>query len=370
MATNTLHNPAAAIARLAKKWHGPALERPLWSIIDWPEHFENSHTRKLARLPFVLLPTKHDGKGFRRIMRNEKKAVVFACWVLIAQLAAKSAARGYLADEDGPYTTEDMADMTGMNAEDFELSIAVLTSPEINWMRESSPDNIRLSPDNLPTSPESKQDSSDLHDTGECPDNLPTSRENVGASKEREEKVREEKDTPIVPKGDNADAVTSLTEKAEKKEGGGLVKPAALAAEAALRIRTLFGANRDIGTIAFGSLIEHVSHGVIPADEKKWAALAAMRKARLDAGADTPKDLRYDWLINMEKLAEKLPIAFDIALARYGSSADTSTAGSRGSMTTPPADDWRARAVKRWPHAEIPAVWTELPEHIRQQLLA
>ncbi len=368
MATNPLHNPREAISRLAKKWRGPALDRPLWSILDWPEHFENSHTRKLTRLPFVLLPTKHDGKGFRRIMRHEKKAVIFACWVLITQLAAKSAARGYLADEDGPYTTLDMADMTGMDAADFELSIAVLTSPEINWMLLSHPITLRRSPDNLPTSPESAQEINDLQHAGDSPDNLPTARENVGAREEKrkEEKGREE--SPYRPQGDNADTDTSLSENAEKKEGAApVVKPATIATDAAVRIREMFGAEREIATIAFGTLIEHAMHGVIPADEKKWAALSAMRQARTDAGSEAPKDLRYDWLINMEKLAEKLPIAFDIALARFGI-ADASTP-ARGTMTTPPPGDWQGRARKKWPDLDIPDEWTALPPHYRQALI-
>ncbi len=370
MANNPLHNPTEAIARLRKKWRGDALQRPLWSIVDWPVHFENSHTRKLSRLPFVLLPTKHDGKSYRRLMRDEKKAGVFACWCLITQLAAKSPARGYLADEDGPYTALDMADMTGMDEQSFTDALSVLTGEGIRWMVKITADSLPLSPDSLPLSPDSGEQINDLQQPKDSPDVLPTTRENVGA---REEKRREEKrrEVPLSsPEGDNTHPVTSLTESAEKKEGGR--PPAArIAADAALRILAMFPGATQLSAVCQGQIHEHVENGTLPADEKKWRALEAMRAER-SAIPGTPDDfdLRSAWLISKERLCRDLAEALDTALAKRPQA--TPGARTRGNMTTPPAGDWRSVAKKKWPDSDITDAteWTDLPAHIRLALIA
>jgi hypothetical protein len=371
MATNPLHNPTRALSHLAKKWRGPALQRPLWSIIDWSIHFENSHTRKLTRLPFVLLPTKHDGKGYRRVMRHTGNTAIFTAWVLMTQLAAKTPARGFLADEDGPYTSIDMADMTGIEPAVFDLALSVLASEEIRWMEKmtvadisSSPDYNPQSPDNLPQSPDSDTKTNDLQHKGDSPDNLPTTRENVGAREEkrREEKRREE--YPYRPQGDNK-PVSSETETAEKKEGGRAA--ARIASEAGVRILAMFPGARDLNPASFGQLLEHVATGTLPADEKKWRALEAMRAERAAIeGIPDDYDLRAAWLISKERLCRDLPEALETALAKR---PQRSALPPEPKKEPTPAD-WQKKLVALYPNAHVPTDFYELPPEVRDEVKA
>lgn len=378
MATNPLHNPEQAIRQLAKKWRGPSLQRPLWSIIDWPVHFENSHTRKLTRLPFVLLPTKHDGKSYRRLMRHEQNGNIFACWVLMAELAAKSAARGYLADEDGPYTPLDMADMTGMPAEAFTLALDFLASDEIRWLEKTtaaallcSPDRSGDSPEYIPHSPEDGAKINDLQHSGESPDHLPTTRESTGAREEKrsKEKVREE-NPPIVPKGTNEnEPVTSLTEAAEKKEGAA---PGSMAAI----IQTV----RNICALPWGRegkprsapvLGETGMHGLrtladaLPLPDEDWQALRAFFDLRKKMGPpwEDKRFHRAEWE-NAERLAANLLAAVDWAKEAIATSPSVRTE----KKDAPGPADWRDRLATLYPKADAPAAWSLLPADIRAEL--
>jgi hypothetical protein len=342
MATNPLHDSDRAIRQLAKKWRGPALQRPLWAIIDWPVHFENSHTRKLARLPFVLVPTKHDGKSFNRLMRNAsipRKGDIFACWILLLELAAKTPARGYLADEDGPYTPLDMEVMSGMPSEAFTLALDFLASEEIRWLEKttadslpSSPDRSGDSPEYIPHSPKNESKINDLQHSGESPDNLPTTRENVGAREEKrsKEKGREE-NPPIVPKGTNEnEPVTSLTEAAEKKEGAA---PGSMAAI----IQTV----RNICALPWGPrgearkaavLGETGMHGLrtiadaLPLPDEDWQALRSFFDLRKKMGPpwEEKRFMRREWE-NAESLAANLLGAVDWAKEAPATSPSAST---------------------------------------------
>lgn len=50
------------------------------------------------------------------------------------QIASKAPTRWLLADDDGPLTTEDMADKTGVPSTLFDATIEALLSPEIGWL--------------------------------------------------------------------------------------------------------------------------------------------------------------------------------------------------------------------------------------------
>jgi len=103
-------------------------------IKNWNEHFEKAQGRRCARMTWVAIPNKHDGKGFRRIARHDSSTDLFSAWILIIEVASKMPTRGLLADEDGPLTAEDLADMTGFPAAIFHLAFTVLTQPEIGWI--------------------------------------------------------------------------------------------------------------------------------------------------------------------------------------------------------------------------------------------
>lgn len=106
--------------------------KPTYSIRDWAGTFEVSQTRKAKRLNWVAVPTKHDGKGYRRIMR--KDPAMYAVWIVLVQVAAKCPERGVLADRDGPLDASDIADATGCPADLIERAFLFLSSPEIGWL--------------------------------------------------------------------------------------------------------------------------------------------------------------------------------------------------------------------------------------------
>ena len=107
------------------------------SIKNWNTLFEVAQSKKVkGELHWVAVPTKHDGKSFRRIMRAERGIEVYAAWILILQVAAKCPVRGVLADDCGPLTTEDLELKTGCQRDTFDYAIKLLCSKEIGWLEE------------------------------------------------------------------------------------------------------------------------------------------------------------------------------------------------------------------------------------------
>lgn len=107
----------------------------LYSIRDWNENFENAGSRKLKGAHgWVPIPTKHDGKSYRRLMMMPRGPEIYAAWILIIQVAAKCPTRGVLADQDGPLTEDDLSIKTSCPAELFSAALKVLASKEIGWL--------------------------------------------------------------------------------------------------------------------------------------------------------------------------------------------------------------------------------------------
>ncbi len=111
----------------------------LYSIRDWDDHFEVSQSRRDGSNKWVALPTKHDGKGYRRIMLRDDGPLIYCAWVLIVQIAAKCPKRGVLKDADGPLTAEDMAIKSSAPLRIFDIALSVLCSKEIGWMVAKEP---------------------------------------------------------------------------------------------------------------------------------------------------------------------------------------------------------------------------------------
>lgn len=110
-------------------------EKPLYQIRNWDQHFEISQSRKATKLNWVAIPNKHDGKGFRKLMRLEDGISHYGVWVLLVQVASKCPERGVLVDEDGPLTTEDLELKTGCPAEHFDAAFGPLC--EIRWLEQA-----------------------------------------------------------------------------------------------------------------------------------------------------------------------------------------------------------------------------------------
>lgn len=125
----------------------------MYRIKDWALHYENSESRKIKGARWVAIPNKHDGKGFRRMARHPRKVELFCAWTLILQVASKCPVRGTLADENGPLTALDLADMTSFPEEIFVLALDVLQTETIGWI-EICQEKTAIRPDETAKSPD------------------------------------------------------------------------------------------------------------------------------------------------------------------------------------------------------------------------
>ena len=106
-----------------------------YKVRNGSKYYETAETRKLKRLDWIALPTKLDGKGYRRItMLGDKGPLVFAAWIAILEVAANCPERWVLADEDGPLDADDLSAKTGWPATCFELAFEHLVHPKIGWL--------------------------------------------------------------------------------------------------------------------------------------------------------------------------------------------------------------------------------------------
>ncbi len=111
-----------------------------YRVRNWKEHFEVGDQKRYqykGGFSFVGVPTKHDGKTFRRLAKLDDAAAIYGAWILILAVAGKCPERGTLADEDGPLTPEDLEAKTGFAADCFARAFEVLTSERFQWIEQT-----------------------------------------------------------------------------------------------------------------------------------------------------------------------------------------------------------------------------------------
>ena len=103
-------------------------------IANWEEGFEIAQSRRRAgRLSWVAMPTRHDSRGYRKLIRQQGGVEAFACWCVLVQLAARMSIRGILADDRGnALDCEDFEAMTDISSAIFERSIPLLC--KVGWL--------------------------------------------------------------------------------------------------------------------------------------------------------------------------------------------------------------------------------------------
>lgn len=131
--------------------------KPTYRIKDWDDHFETAESRKLKSTRWVPMPTKHDGKGYRRITQHNAAVEIFCAWNLIVQVASKMPTRGVLADSDGPLDADDLAAKTGFPSAIFETALPFLSSESIGWMSLDQQRRVRQSARVRQSPPESAE---------------------------------------------------------------------------------------------------------------------------------------------------------------------------------------------------------------------
>jgi hypothetical protein len=109
------------------------------SIRNWSSIFELSDAKRTSKgtpLKWIAIPTKHDGRGLRKLLAMECGIEVFGAFILLCEVAAKMPVRGVLADEDGDLSLEDLSLKTGGSIKSFQKAIELLTDKEVKicWL--------------------------------------------------------------------------------------------------------------------------------------------------------------------------------------------------------------------------------------------
>jgi hypothetical protein len=389
MATNKIHDPEEELRGLIARWPDAAFTRPLYRIRDWMEHFEDSGTRKLGRLRFVLVPNKHDGKGFARLTARPEPEQLFTAFILLLEIASKSPARGYLADEEGPFTADDCAVMTRMPARGFDRAFDELPGGAIGWLDKFEPrDRSQFLPlfDGKPGESPGFE-SGTGRERKKAGDYLPDwkGREGTGIPPIAPQGGQSAGDpfTPGDPLGPRLPASPSgqlgsgnvPSEPAsdlEKKENGGPAPKRSAGAgtfavieETERKICELFG-RKQLGG-GYRGFVAAVSES-LPLQSEVWTWLRAMIAARKAAGASAEDyRLRHGWLVTADKLAENLLSAVDVA-RDWWSEIGGASAGPKKEKGAPAPAGWEARLQQLYPQADVPADFDELPPEVQAEL--
>jgi hypothetical protein len=105
-----------------------------YRIRDWRQRFETPESRKCKALNWVAVPNKHDGLGYRRLLRTPDGPAIYGAWVAILAVASKCPTRGVLADEAGPLSAADISLKCDFPEELIARALGVLSSAEIGWL--------------------------------------------------------------------------------------------------------------------------------------------------------------------------------------------------------------------------------------------
>lgn len=115
----------------------------VYRIRNWDTiGFEVAQNRRIqGPLPWIAIPTKQDGKGYRRLLRLERGPALYGAWIAIACVAAKAPVRGALVDSDGPLTAEDISLKTDFPEELIQWALDILVE-KIAWMEQVEIDKL------------------------------------------------------------------------------------------------------------------------------------------------------------------------------------------------------------------------------------
>jgi len=113
-----------------------------YRIANWNDHYESANSRRIkGHLPWIPLPTKTDGKRYRRLMKYPNGSLYFAAFVALLQIAAKAPKRGLLIDEKGEdLDCDDFEDVSFIPHSVFREAIPILSSKRIGWIEEIEAD--------------------------------------------------------------------------------------------------------------------------------------------------------------------------------------------------------------------------------------
>jgi len=118
--------------RITEVEQRPKSPAPLYRIRNWDEHFETSESRKYKSLKWVAFPNKHDGMGYRKLMRADNGPAMYGAWCLIVQVASKCEPRGALVNDGHAMTAADIALKTDCPADLIDATLRYCV--ELRWI--------------------------------------------------------------------------------------------------------------------------------------------------------------------------------------------------------------------------------------------
>lgn len=338
---------------LALSWDPEREERTLYRITGWEEFFENCESRKVRKLTFVCVPNKHDGKGFGKVRKLPQPFEVLGAWKLIVEIASKQPIRGVLADEQGPMSAQDLADMTAMDVLPFERALQELSAREIGWITAE-----RFKRDNNPDT------------SGKAPDASGRFRRNAESEKNTDLETpsnrvnRENLPTRPDASGDYPDASGYIGTKGEGREGNGREEPPTApqggqglrAPEALKRICAIFGRdpNRRLGYEA-----EHDLAMICPIPEHEMAVVEWFYRLQPSEGEFNPRHR------SVEKLIKNFLKAVDEARAHAKNSGVSGPGSEKNKKRAAEPDGWREWINRQG--FECPAEFNSLPPDLQRE---
>ena len=175
--------------------------KPTYRIKDWDDNFENSRTRELQQLRYVIMPNKQDGDGYTELVEHPNGAAHLGAWCAIVQVASKCNPRGTLLREAGrPYDSSSLARQTRIRKEVFDEVLPRLTG-SIGWIEELTQDGRKIDHEastlfSLSEGSQPKADTSHLKAAKEERNKEYLIQENLNKPKEKKELVRAKTRSP------------------------------------------------------------------------------------------------------------------------------------------------------------------------------
>lgn len=154
-------------------------------------------TKRGRKWPWVRVPTKMDGEGFKGLMLQPGGVAAFGVYVLLVEVAANLPVKGLLANQKGPLTATRLAVKTSAPVAEIEAAIELLSDPDIGWLVEvevdetGQPVQTEQDSQDKPTAdqPEQKTDQLQL---AQNPEQTAQNREQKALEGEEDEEVEEE----------------------------------------------------------------------------------------------------------------------------------------------------------------------------------
>jgi len=113
---------------------------PLYQIVNYDDHFENSRSRKRDQCSFVCVPNKNDGVCLANILGEPDGAAIYGIWILLLQLCSRQRKprNGYLTADgkkDGRrLSAAELSRIFNRPVAEIERCLQVVSSEKVAFM--------------------------------------------------------------------------------------------------------------------------------------------------------------------------------------------------------------------------------------------